>query len=139
MMEFAAFKNPLKTDELRALAIEWAMRDVDKNEDGRISLDEYMTDFMTQPTANLEHYNEDFMEEEKHRFNDDFDRNGNGFLEGDELLFWMGPDNTEIALEEAGNVFEATFWVHLRPLGVHFRPFGVHFRPLNILLFRPHY
>ena len=99
-----AFKNPLKTEELRKMAIEWALRDVDKNGDQKISLEEYMNDYLTKPTGNLEHYNEDFQDEEKHRFTDDFDRNGNGFLEGDELNFWMGPDNTEIAIEEAGKL-----------------------------------
>merc|ERR1712130_413458 len=49
LMEFQAFKNPLKTSTLRELAIEWAMRDVDKNGDGKISMDEYMADYMTKP------------------------------------------------------------------------------------------
>merc|ERR1711970_101866 len=106
LMEFMAFKNPLKTEDLRELAIEWALRDVDKNADGKISLEEYMSDYLTKPTDNLEHYNEDFQEEEKHRFQDDFDRNGNGFIDGEELNYWMGPDNTEIAIEETDHIIE---------------------------------
>lgn len=106
LMEFQAFKNPLKTETLRELAIEWAMRDVDKNGDSKISMDEYMADYLTKPSENLEHYGEEFLEEEKHRFNDDFDRDGNGFIEGEELSFWMGPDNTEIAIEETEHIME---------------------------------
>ena len=101
-MEFSRFKNPLKTEDLRDMAIEWALRDVDKNDDKKISLEEYMKDYLTQPVGHLEHYDEDFLEEEKTRFHDDFDRDGNGFIEGDELKFWIGPDNTEIAIEETG-------------------------------------
>jgi len=106
LMEFQAFKNPMKTEKLRDLAIEWAMRDVDKNGDGKISLEEYMGDYLTQPDANKEHYGDEFLDEEKHRFNDDFDRDGNGFIEGPELQFWMGPDNTEIAIEETEHILE---------------------------------
>ena len=84
------------------MAIEWALRDVDKNDDKKISLEEFMNDYLTQPVGHLEHYDEDFLEEEKTRFHDDFDRDGNGFIEGDELKFWIGPDNTEIAIEETG-------------------------------------
>jgi Ca2+-binding EF-hand superfamily protein len=102
MMEFAAFKNPFKNPTTRDLAIEWALRDVDTNKDGKISLDEFLSDYLTKPTDNLEFYGEDFVDIEKHRFNDDFDRDGNGFLEGEELGYWIGPDNTEIAIEETG-------------------------------------
>ena len=103
-MEFSRFKNPLKSADLKDMAIEWALRDVDKNSDKKISMDEFMNDYLTQPVGNLEHYDEDFLEEEKTRFTDDFDRDGNGFIEGEELKFWIGPDNTEIAIEETGSL-----------------------------------
>jgi len=39
---------------------------------------------------------------EKRKFEEELDVDGNGVLEGQELSFWIGPDNTEIAIEEAG-------------------------------------
>jgi len=106
LMEFSRFKNPLKSADLKDMAIEWALRDVDKNSDKKISMEEFMSDYLTQPVGNLEHYDEDFLEEEKTRFTDDFDRDGNGFIEGEELKFWIGPDNTEIAIEETDHIID---------------------------------
>ena len=34
---------------------------------------------------------EDFDELETDRFNDEYDRNSDGYLTGDELLFWVSP------------------------------------------------
>ena len=61
LIEYVNFKNPLKSQgispfsakfqfpDLRELAISWALRDVDKDSDGKISLHEFLNDYMTKP------------------------------------------------------------------------------------------
>ena len=61
-----------------------------------------MADYKTKPDDGLEYYGEEHLEQEKRKFEEELDVDGNGLLEGQELSFWMGPDNTEIAIEEAG-------------------------------------
>ena len=96
----------LYTLDLRENVIAWALQDVDSDGDGRVSLVEFMADYMTKPTDGLEFYGDDHVEQEKDKFKEDFDINGDGYLEGEELSLWLGPDNTEIAIEEAGKFFE---------------------------------
>ena len=88
---------------MRELAISWALRDVDTNGDGKVSLSEFLSDYMTKPTDGLEYYGEEFVESQTDKFHEDFDVNGDGQLEGEELALWLGPDNTEIAIEETGH------------------------------------
>ena len=121
LIEYVNFKNPLKSEglnlkseiffykfyfvDLRENVIAWALQDVDSDGDGRVSLVEFMADYMTKPTDGLEFYGDDHIEQEKDKFKEDFDINGDGYLEGEELSLWLGPDNTEIAIEEAGEIF----------------------------------
>ena len=37
---------------------------------------------------------------ERERFSSEYDANGDGFLDGDELRDWIAPDNVEIANDE---------------------------------------
>jgi len=106
LIEYVSFKNPLKSEDLRESVIAWALQDVDSDGDGRVSLVEFMADYMTKPTDGLEFYGEDHIDQEKDKFNEDFDINGDGYLEGEELSLWLGPDNTEIAIEEADHLIE---------------------------------
>jgi len=106
LMEYISFKNPLKTEDLRELAISWALRDVDTDGDGKVSLSEFLSDYMTKPTDGLEYYGEEFVESQTDKFHEDFDVNGDGQLEGEELALWLGPDNTEIAIEETDHLMD---------------------------------
>jgi len=106
LIEYVNFKNPLKSEDLRENVIAWALQDVDSDGDGRVSLVEFMADYMTKPTDGLEFYGDDHIDQEKDKFKEDFDINGDGYLEGEELSLWLGPDNTEIAIEEADHLIE---------------------------------
>jgi Ca2+-binding EF-hand superfamily protein len=100
--EFLLFKNPLKDENVKAVVIDEALKAVDTDGDGKISLEEYLNDWHVKP-ANVD---EDFDELETDRFNDEYDRNSDGYLTGDELLFWLSPDNTEIAIDEAEHLVD---------------------------------
>jgi len=107
LIEYTRFKNPMKSASLRDLAIEWALRSADKNKDKKISFEEYMNDFREAPGPNLAHYGEEFAEQEEQRFQEDLDLDGDGFIAGDELKYWLGPDNIAIAIEESDHIFES--------------------------------
>merc|ERR1711990_33908 len=100
--EFLLFKNPLKDENVKQVVIDEALKAVDSNGDGQIDLQEYLNDWHEPPNTN----DDDFIELETDRFNDEYDRNKDGFLIGDELLFWLSPDNTEIAIDEAEHLID---------------------------------
>jgi len=100
--EFVYFKNPLKNEEIKASVLAEALNSVDTDGDGKISLQEYLKDWHQTPT----NIDEEFMELETDRFKDEYDRDSNGFIEADELIFWLSPDNTEIAIDEAEHLID---------------------------------
>ena len=98
--EFVLFKNPLKDENVKQVVIDEALKAVDTNGDGKIDLQEYLNDWhvpvctiymedilhlIYQPNT----VDEDFNDLETDRFKDEYDRNNDGFLTGDELLFWV--------------------------------------------------
>merc|ERR1712003_99401 len=100
--EFVLFKNPLKDENVKQVVIDEALKAVDKNGDGKIDLQEYLNDWHVPPNK----IDESFLDLEKDRFHDEYDRNKDGYLTGDELLFWLSPDNTEIAIDEAEHLID---------------------------------
>lgn len=100
--EFVLFKNPLKDEAVKIAVIAECLGAVDTDKDGKINLQEYLADWHVPPIK----IDEDFNELETDRFNDEYDRNKDGFLSGDELLFWLSPDNTEIAIDEAEHLID---------------------------------
>jgi len=100
--EFVLFKNPLKDENVKQVVLDEAIKAVDSDGDGKISLDEYLNDWHVKPNKE----DEDFIELETDRFKDEYDRNQDGYLTGDELLFWLSPDNTEIAIDEAEHLID---------------------------------
>jgi len=100
--EFVLFKNPLKDENVKQVVIDEALKAVDTNGDGKIDLQEYLNDWHVPPNT----VDEDFNDLETDRFKDEYDRNNDGFLTGDELLFWLSPDNTEIAIDEAEHLVD---------------------------------
>ncbi|CAG5088490.1 Oidioi.mRNA.OKI2018_I69.PAR.g11863.t2.cds [Oikopleura dioica] len=89
-----------KIDQKAVLAE--ALNSVDTDGDGKISLQEYLKDWHQTPS----NVDEEFMELETDRFKDEYDRDSNGFIEADELIFWLSPDNTEIAIDEAEHLID---------------------------------
>jgi hypothetical protein len=116
----------MKSKGLRDMAIEWALRSADKNKDKKISFEEYMNDFREAPGPNLAHYGEEFAEQEEQRFQEDLDLNGDGFIAGDELKYWLGPGIGSIGylfwrkfrhrtkLKKAGTPFQVSLKIMLR-------------------------
>lgn len=99
--EYEAFYNPGKDKEQTKAAIDAAVKSVDKNGDGSLSLEEFLGDFKVADYKGTE----DFVDQEKEIFKD-MDIDGNGELNGDELVLWIQQDNGEIAMDETIHLIE---------------------------------
>lgn len=68
------------------IVLRQTLADKDVNGDGKIDFQEYMGD-----TARDK--DKEFLITEKDKFDNDFDKNRDGFLTGNEILSWMLPSN----------------------------------------------
>lgn len=100
--EWILFNNPLKDEAVKDAIIAEGLGVVDTNKDGKLSLEEYLADWHTKPNivSELEH------KIEVDAFKDEMDRDGNGFLEKDELIYWIHPENSYNAVEEADHLID---------------------------------
>uniref|UniRef100_A0A915D213 EF-hand domain-containing protein n=1 Tax=Ditylenchus dipsaci TaxID=166011 RepID=A0A915D213_9BILA len=71
----------------------------DANKDGVIDLKEYLGDAYEQPTS-------EWFITEKVRFTEEYDKDKNGFLSGDELKEWLMPDIRHTARQEAQHLIK---------------------------------
>ncbi|CAG5088488.1 Oidioi.mRNA.OKI2018_I69.PAR.g11863.t1.cds [Oikopleura dioica] len=101
ILKFNQRNNEYNKIDQKAVLAE-ALNSVDTDGDGKISLQEYLKDWHQTPS----NVDEEFMELETDRFKDEYDRDSNGFIEADELIFWLSPDNTEIAIDEAEHLID---------------------------------
>lgn len=99
--EYANFYNPGHSAEQTNNAISLAMKVVDSDKDGQLSITEFLNDFKNPSYKG----DDDWMETEKDIFKD-MDMNGDGYLNGDELILWIQQDNGEIAVDEAIHLIE---------------------------------
>lgn len=76
------------------------MLEKDANKDGKIDLKEYLGETYDQP-------NSEWFATEKVRFQEEYDKNNNGFLEGEELKVWLIPDLKETSKQEADHLLES--------------------------------
>lgn len=98
--EMAAFIHPEEFHHTRDLAIQESMNDLDKNKDGFISMDEYITDLLADEEDDNVN-NPDWIETEKKAFLSHRDKDGDGNIDLEELREWLHPDGVTPALAEA--------------------------------------
>lgn len=90
--EYFPFSNPEESPEMHDSIILENLRQKDTDNDGRISFEEYLSDADSA---------EDYLATEKSMFDNDYDKNKDGYLDKDEMILWLIPDNKEQAIEEA--------------------------------------
>ncbi|VDK83148.1 unnamed protein product [Litomosoides sigmodontis] len=91
--EFHAFQNPESFPHMHTALIEVTMKEKDKNRDGKITLDEFLDDLVGDRKS-------EWYTVEKNRFERDYDKDGNGFLEGSEIASWLVTSLETTAAEE---------------------------------------
>ncbi|XP_014282381.1 calumenin isoform X2 [Halyomorpha halys] len=103
--EFLAFLHPEEIPKMKDLVVLEALEDIDKDKDGKISLAEYIGDMYTSEN------NEDkpqWVEDEIEHFTKQRDKDGDGFLDENEVKDWIVPQGFDHADAEARHlIFEA--------------------------------
>lgn len=95
--EFPLFTSPEDFPIMHDVLYRLAMRRKDLDGDGRLSFDEFMRNERgEQSDPSSESYLVD-----KDKFENDLDRNKDGYLEKEETIKWLIPDQHEIANDEA--------------------------------------
>lgn len=84
--EWTAFSHPEEHPAMLPHILEQTLRDKDTDNDGAISFQEFIGD-------RGEHHDKEWLQVEKNKFDHDLDKNGDGKLEGNEILSWVVPSN----------------------------------------------
>ncbi|XP_049580035.1 reticulocalbin-2 [Syngnathus scovelli] len=94
--EFLAFTHPSEVDHMADFAIEDVLSDYDADQDGLISLKEFIGDIRREEDAPSQ-----WEIEESVRFKDLYDQDKDGKLNREEQLRWIAPNSYGAAREEA--------------------------------------
>lgn len=84
--EWFAFSNPEEHPAMLPHIIEQTLRDKDTDGDGNISFQEYVGE-------RAKEHDKNWLLAEKTKFDKDLDKDGNGVLQGSEILSWVVPSN----------------------------------------------
>ncbi|KAM3922317.1 reticulocalbin-2 isoform 2-T2 [Leptodactylus fuscus] len=101
--EFTDFEHPEETDYMLEFVIEGALEEHDKDGDGFVSLDEYLGEYSQDPATE----DPQWLIIERDRFENDYDKDGDGKLNPTELLSWIVPNNVGVSQEEANHLIES--------------------------------
>ncbi|XP_035251609.1 reticulocalbin-2 isoform X1 [Anguilla anguilla] len=97
LREFLAFTHPSEVDEMADFTIEDVLNEFDKDNDGLISIKEFLGDIR----SNAEDQPSQWEIEETIRFQQLYDQDKDGQLNRDEQLRWVAPNSYSSAREEA--------------------------------------
>lgn len=104
LQEFTDFEHPEETDHMLEFVIEGALEEHDKDGDGFVSLEEYLGEYSQDPEATED---PQWLIIERDRFENDYDKDGDGRLSPPELLSWIVPNNLGVSQEEANHLMES--------------------------------
>ncbi|XP_065359331.1 calumenin-B [Calliphora vicina] len=104
--EFTAFLHPVDHPTMRDVVLSETIEDIDKNKDGKISIEEYIGDMYTAPEEGEEE--PEWIISERETFAKFRDVDGDGFLNREEVRAWIVPNDFDHAESEAKHlVYEA--------------------------------
>lgn len=84
--EFIKFNNPEEHPELLPIVLNQTLKDKDINNDGKIDFQEFVGDSGRDK-------DKEYLITEKDRFDNDYDKDKNGYLQGNEVLSWILPSS----------------------------------------------
>lgn len=96
--EFTAFLHPEETDHMRDVVVLETMEDIDKDGDGKISLAEYIGDMYQGGEGDEE---PEWVKNEKEQFSSYRDKDGDGFMDNEEVKNWIIPADFDHAEAES--------------------------------------
>ncbi|KAF5296246.1 hypothetical protein FQA39_LY12583 [Lamprigera yunnana] len=103
--EFAAFLHPEETDHMRDIVVLETMEDIDKDGDSKISIAEYIGDMYRTEDSELE---PEWVKNEREQFTTYRDKDGDGYMDTEEVKNWILPQDFDHAEAEARHlIYEA--------------------------------
>ncbi|XP_039294645.1 calumenin isoform X1 [Nilaparvata lugens] len=97
-VEFQAFLHPEETPYMRDIVVVETMEDIDKDKDGKLSLEEYIGDMFHSADGEAE---PEWVQNEKEQFKTYRDKDGDGFMNMEEVKSWIIPPDFDHAEAEA--------------------------------------
>ncbi|XP_055542509.1 reticulocalbin-2 isoform X2 [Wyeomyia smithii] len=96
--EFVQFMSPEEFPQMFAVVLKQTLRNKDVNNDGKIDFQEFIAE-------QSRGHDKEWLITEKDRFDNDYDKDGDGYLNGNEILSWILPSNEEVAEDEVAHLF----------------------------------
>nr|CAD7200967.1 unnamed protein product [Timema douglasi]CAD7573722.1 unnamed protein product [Timema californicum] len=96
--EFSGFLHPEETGHMRDIVVLETMEDIDKDKDGKISLLEYIGDMYRGSDGEDE---PEWVKNEREQFSTYRDKDGDGFMDQEEVKNWIIPPDFDHALAES--------------------------------------
>merc|ERR1712130_211158 len=97
-VEFQAFLHPEDAEYMREILVIESLEDMDTDKDGKLSLEEYISDLYRGEQGDGE---PDWVSDERKMFRLERDSDGDGFMDKDELQKWIVPDDMDHSKSEA--------------------------------------
>lgn len=104
--EFTEFLHPEESSRMRDIIVAETLEDIDKNNDGKISVDEYIGDMYRGGDDGEEE--PEWVRNERETFKTYRDKNGDGLMDNEEVKEWIIPQDFDHAEAEARHlIYEA--------------------------------
>ncbi|CAG7721114.1 unnamed protein product [Allacma fusca] len=103
--EFLNFIHPEGTPHMHDLIVIETIEDIDKDGDGRISMEEYIQDLYRGDPGDEE---PSWVTSERETFSQYRDKNGDGYLDQSEVKQWIMPDDFDQAAAETSHLIHAS-------------------------------
>lgn len=108
--EFILFLHPEESEKMYDVVVDETLEDVDRDGDGKISESEYISDMYSAEDSSSSSSSNipEWVQREREQFHTYRDKNGDGFLDRNEIREWIVPANYDHADAEAKHlIYEA--------------------------------
>ncbi|ESN89992.1 hypothetical protein HELRODRAFT_186226 [Helobdella robusta] len=101
--EFTDFLHPEEANHMKELVVQETIEDIDKDNDGKISIEEYIKDLWSQDGQEP-----DWLAGEREVFREVRDKNKDGFLDNEEVKIWILPEQYDHIMAETKHLMFAS-------------------------------